>query len=196
MTELPGFVVAERDALLAHIEEVFAGVGREGGVSWSEAEVRDMYGTPEDQAKARAQDREAGWQSLVDDPKWRPTCGVGGWTFLDAVGFRYYLPAAMIRCVQTGNDEGIEDHLRLEDGKFREFTAEKWALLNLDQRRCIRRFLEYMGVVTAYVYGGIDASGWQKSLELYWGQIPMEEIAVPKMERGRGHRPRKERHGS
>ncbi|RYG32933.1 hypothetical protein EON81_19450 [bacterium] len=192
---LPGFVEAERDALLADIEAAFAGVGREGGISWSEAEVLDMYGTAEDQAKARAQDREPGWRSLVDDSKWRTGCGVGGWSFLDAVGFRYYLPAAMIRCIRTGNDEGIEYHLRLDDDKFRDFRADKWSLLTLDQRRCVRRFLEYMGVVTAYVYGGFDASGWQQSLELYWDQIPMEEVAIPKKEKGKGHRPKKERHG-
>ena len=77
---LPGFLIAEREALLAEIQAVFDGVDRKGGVSWSESEVLDHYGSPEDCAAARAKDRDRCWQDVLEDPQWNPMPGVGGWS--------------------------------------------------------------------------------------------------------------------
>jgi hypothetical protein len=85
---------AEREALIAEIYAAFKDVSREGGVSWSETYVLDFYGTPEERAEARDRDRDWSWTDLVDDPDWQIGQGSGGLTFLDAIGFRYYLPHA------------------------------------------------------------------------------------------------------
>jgi len=94
-------------SVIVEIYESFADVGREGGVSWSETVVLDDRGTDEERAEARAQDTETSWQELIDDSEWQPELSFD-WYFLDAIGFRYYLPAAMIRCVRSGyNNENI-----------------------------------------------------------------------------------------
>lgn len=90
----------ERDSILKEIDVAFAGVTREGGISWSEAVALDNYGTDEECQEARAKDKDISWKELVTDPHWRPLPGVGGFSFLDAIGFRYYLPAAMIRTLE------------------------------------------------------------------------------------------------
>ena len=120
--DLPPFVLAERDALLAEIHEAFPGGSRQGGVSWSEADVIDDYGSPDQRAAARARDRDTRWQDLVDDPNWNPSDG-GHWSFLDAIGFRYYLPAAMVLAVRQGYDAGILFHLTLPEGDLRDYKA-------------------------------------------------------------------------
>jgi len=170
-TDLPPFVAAERDALLAEIYEVFPGGSRQGGVSWSESVVIDLYGSPEERAEARAKDRDTRWQDVLDDPNWNPDRGVGGWSFLDAIGFRYYLPAAMVLAVRQGWDVGILFYLNLPEGDLREWKHDKWSMLNLRQRLCVRRFLQYMGIVSAWRKAEDDEYGWFDALRSYWGKI-------------------------
>lgn len=169
--DLPTFVLAERDALLAEIYEAFPGGSRQGGVSWSEADVIDDYGTAEERAAARAKDRDSRWQDLLDDPNWNPEAG-GRWSFLDAVGFRYYLPAAMVRAVRQGWDSGVLFHLRLPEGDLRGYTQSQWTLLNLPQRLCVKRFLQYMGVVSGCRTEMSEEYGWFAALRSYWGRLP------------------------
>ena len=169
--ELPPFVIAERDALLAEIYDAFPGGSRQGGVSWSESVVIDDYGSPEERAAARAQDRDAKWQDLLDDTSWNPERGVGGWSFLDAIGFRYYLPAAMVISVRQGWDAGILFHLKLPEGDLREWKHDKWSMLSLPQRLCVKRFLQYMGIISAWHVAEDDEYGWIAALKSYWGRI-------------------------
>lgn len=171
--ELPPFVLAECDALLAEIHQVFSSVTRQGGVSWQECVVIDLYGSLEERVTARAQDRDARWQDLLDDPEWRPDMGVGGWSFLDAIGFRYYLPAGMVAAVRQGWDSGIISHLQLPEGDLREWQHDKWSLLNLPQRRCVKRFLQYMGVLMAILEDNFENCA-NVALESYWKKIPGE----------------------
>lgn len=176
MSELPPFVLAERDALLEEIQAAFDGVGRQGGVSWSEAVVLDYYGTAEECAKARAKDQEARWQDLPENPAWDPETGVGGWSFLDAIGFRYYLPAAMVVALRRGWDDAITFHLLLRDDDLREWTQDKWTLLSLRQRLCVKRYLQYLGVVTAILRCG-DNEHFE-ALDLYWGKLSVDSIDI------------------
>lgn len=173
--DLPPFVVTEREALLAEIYEVFSGVSRQGGVSWSECEVIHLYGSPEDRAIARAKAPDKHWQELLDDPDWDPESGIGGWPFLDAIGFRYYLAAAMVLSVRQGWDSGILFSLSLPEDDLRDYTKSQWALLNLPQRLCVKRFLQYMGIVSAWREAKND--DWFEAFSSYWGQISDESTA-------------------
>jgi len=125
----------QRDAL-AEIYAAFDGVTREGGVSWSEAAVIDGYGTMEERLKARESDTEWNWQELVDDPLWRAW---DGFNFLDPIGFRYYLPVALVRCVRD-HDDSIDFHLDLD----REHAREQAGLLTAAQRNAVRSLILYM----------------------------------------------------
>lgn len=104
MIEVPGEMVEERAALIAEIHAAFEGVMREGGVSWSESEVVDDFGTDEERAAARAEDTDRCWTELAYDADWNIGPASGGWSFLDPIGFQYYLPAAMIRRLVFGAD--------------------------------------------------------------------------------------------
>ncbi|MBW3636304.1 MAG: hypothetical protein KY445_07550 [Armatimonadetes bacterium] len=84
---------ARKLALIEEITRAFDGVSRENGVSLSEARVIDDCGSDEERGKARARDTETRWQDVPDDDishaSDRPA-------FLDAVGFRYYVPAFVV----------------------------------------------------------------------------------------------------
>ena len=102
-----------RENLVTRIYAVFAGVTREGGVSWSEADFLD--GPPRkiaDRLKYRANDNDENWESLVEDPKFKFGPGIGGLGFLDAVGFRYYLAPSMIRALRGEDRLDLEHFLR------------------------------------------------------------------------------------
>lgn len=163
---MPAFVSAERDALLTEIEQTFAGVDRKGGVSWGESRVIDDYGTEKERAAARAKDAEGSWQGLLGTG-WTPESGVGGFSFLDAIGFRYYLPAAMVLSVREGRDVGILFHLTLpkEDSGW---GLKKWSLLSPSQRRCVKRYLEYMYVLA--LPSAFEAERYLQAVEGHWGK--------------------------
>lgn len=82
----------EAGELLDLIKKAFDGVERGDGVTIHQATVIDDYGTEEEFVAARKLDTENRWQdvpdsALADNPH--------ALTFLDAAGFRYYLPARM-----------------------------------------------------------------------------------------------------
>ncbi|MBL0870801.1 MAG: hypothetical protein IBJ18_09530 [Phycisphaerales bacterium] len=80
------------------IHAAFKDVDRTNGISWREADIIDDHGDEYQLAAARARDNEKSWTDLLDPQRWPPTDGPrSGWAFLDPIGFRYYLPVAMIR---------------------------------------------------------------------------------------------------
>jgi|GEM_PF-806959 len=192
MTEPPTPELArERDELIAEIHAAFAGVSREGGVSWSETRVLDdeLRPTTRKRLAARALDREPRWEALVDDPAWSTEEGFGqaAFSFLDPIGFRYYLGLAMLRCLRRGYDVGIELHLTIHreydpmaglapapSERWREYYLRKWSALDERQRRCVARFLRFMLSLaeTGTDEHGPDewgAEGARDALDSYWG---------------------------
>lgn len=166
-----GELEVERDALVKEIYAAFRGVTRENGVSWSEAAVMDRHGSMEERLAARAKDREEGWEALVKDPEWQSRPYSGGWSFLDPIGFRYYLPAGMFRCVASGQDEGIQFHLTLYgESKLDPKNARlhKWSLLTPRQRACVARFARYMIKVARVREYKVEEEYWTEALESHW----------------------------
>jgi hypothetical protein len=161
----------EREGLRLEIEQAFRSVSRAGGVSWSQTGVLDGYGTEEELAAARKLDTERNWRELVDDPSWEFEVMFGGFGFLDPIGLRYYLAAAMMR--QLRDDEVysvLESHLTLPpDG--RAYETSQWALLELPQRHCVARFLRYMVALSEAQDDSIAAEGWRRALRSYWGKL-------------------------
>lgn len=158
-----------REGLIAQIYEAFKGVTRAGGISWSETFVIDDYGSEEECAAARARDTDTKWEELVDDPGWVLYDGIGGFSFIDTIGFRYYLPAAMIRCIRSGEETGsLCFHLTLppEGDKLRDWSAQKWSLLDRKQRLAVKRFVRYMEAVVPFF-----AHSWREAHESYWAGV-------------------------
>jgi hypothetical protein len=104
-----------RDEVIQEIYVAFKGVTREGGVSWSETLVIDSDGTMDQRLFERERDTEQSWEDLVDDPTWNADIGIGGFSFLDPIGFRYYIAPAMVRELRGRLVElELSSHLRLD----------------------------------------------------------------------------------
>lgn len=146
------------------IREAFAGVAREGGVSWSESYVIDGHGTEQEQLDARLLDKDQSWEELVDDPGW--DCGVAAWPFFDPIGFRYYVAAAMVRGSREGGDEFLGYALEMTS-RFRE---EKISLFTTSQLQATARFVRFMIAVYSAQNDFIYGESWQFAYKVFWRQ--------------------------
>ena len=181
MIEVPAELQAEREALIAEIHAAFEGVTREGGVSWSETDVIDGYGSDEERRIARLRDKDTSWTELVMNEHWNIAVGFGGWSFLDAIGFRYYLPAGMVRNICDGWQSDISFQLTLNKAtkprgfELQEHTKNKWSLLNDRQRRCVTRFIRFMISWEELTAQEDDpeyrADDWRTAYDRYWKQF-------------------------
>jgi len=194
----------EREELCREIHGAFGGVSREGGESWRSSMLMDQYGRID--GTPLFTDRDRNWHELVADPEWVVDPGIGGFAFLDAIAFRYYLPAALMRCVLSGADEGVLFHLTLDAERRPDRRLEKWSRLDERQKRCVARFLRYMrareverdgqfrsqppdwwdpayeaqGVPWNPAWAGRPSDeGWRQALESYWDRFEDEGPEPP-----------------
>ncbi len=161
-------------ALLAYIHDAFKGVTREGGVSWSQAGVIDGHGTEAEEIAARESDVDTRWQDVLDDASFNPDASWGGFSFLDPIGFRYYLPPAMIRCIEESRDCKLCSHLKLAprgDGSHG-WTLKKWSLLSRKQSLCVKAFIQYMIDLAEVSDLSYEREWWTEALDSHWGTLP------------------------
>ncbi len=171
----PDELHAEKEALLAEIYDAFKGVSRDGGVSWRESVRIDSYGYLPENAESRWPDTDRAWTDLVDDPSWHPDNGVGGFTFLDAIGFRYYVGPALVRCVRDGLDCGIQSRLTIwpdpeKVGQLSASDTTRMAALEPRQCRCIARCVRFMVEWSRRHAHEFEARSWEDALDSYWYQ--------------------------
>lgn len=159
----------ERALLIAEIYDAFEDVTREGGVSWNETYAIDDYASDEECERARASDTDHSWQELVDDEEWKPHEGCGGFSFLDAIGYRYYLAPKLIRSLRDESDFGLVSRLTLSNGELRDYRLSQWSMLTERQRRCVARFLVFQRDWDR-LSGSSRPSLWQEPLDSYWAQ--------------------------
>ncbi len=127
-----------RRDLIERVLLAFKDVKRTGGVSWSQTFVIDDYGTESEIAEAAERDCELDWAELARHGPWNfeaAACGV--WGFLDAVGARYYLAAALLLDLETGRSAHHE--LSLDSGP----NEERWSLLDNRQRAVVAVYLRW-----------------------------------------------------
>ena len=152
----------EARAVEAQIREAFKGVSRAGGVSWSESVADDRYDPH--RAEARALDTEQRWEDLVDDPSWDHQPGIGGFNFLDPIGYRYYIAPAMIRCIRKRCGEFVSYALGI-DGDFKRGRV---SLVDARQAHVIARFVRFMIAVHAAADDEIYGRAWRDAYLGYW----------------------------
>ena len=165
------------EEILAEIHEAFKDVSRHGGVSWSESEVIDDYGSDEERQLARMRDTDTTWQEVADDPTWWVDMGVGGLSFLDPIGYRYYLPACMTVAIRGGFYEWLLYSLTIdEERELRDYKLKQWSLLDECQKRCVKHFIEFMlaraNEEPNDLDRAVDTEYWKLALDRYWGQVP------------------------
>jgi hypothetical protein len=156
----------EQQAVEEQIRDAFRGVTRAGGVSWSESVEIDNCKGEAQRAIARTSDTEQRWEDLVDDPNWWHDFAVGGFNFLDSIGYAYYIAPAMIRCAREGHGEFVA-HALAVDGDFKQQLANG---INPIQARAIARFVRFM--IATHTARGDDTYGdsWKYAYRVYWRQ--------------------------
>ncbi len=182
-TLVPEQFRAEQQAVEAQIRQAFRGVTRHGGVSWSESVVNDDRGDDAERAHAREQDTESCWEDLVDAPSWDHEVGIGGFNFVDPIGFRYYIAPAMIRCLRSGYGEFISYALTVEPeptglhvtghprwGPHKTFSRWRVSLITPPQADAIARFLRLMIAIHRASEDDIYGEAWEIAYETYWRQ--------------------------
>ncbi|MBS1723610.1 MAG: hypothetical protein JSS66_11720 [Armatimonadetes bacterium] len=111
---------------------------------------------------------------LVESPEWDPEFGIGGFNFLDAIGFRYYLAPAMLRYLKEFPefDVGLEYvlcHSKLTSDPYRHM---QWSLIDDAQAACVRDFLSFMADTCRFLGDEIGSRDWLKALNRYWATRP------------------------
>lgn len=138
--------------------------------------VIDNRGTDADRLEARQQDTDARWEDLVDDPNWfaEDFC-IGGWNFLDPIGFRYYLAPAMIRALRRGGNEPLSYAL-CADG---DFGREQVSLLTSSQLHTTARFVWFMirthNAANDHIYG----EAWNHAYRAFWREWDVGGLNTP-----------------
>jgi hypothetical protein len=87
------------ESLIQEISVAFASVSRGDGISLHEADEIDNHSSEADQAEARKIDVDEHWTNVPDE--WIEQYP-SAYFFLDAAGFRYYLPAVMVWDLKHG----------------------------------------------------------------------------------------------
>jgi hypothetical protein len=134
---------AERLRLIREVEAAFNGVALGNGVSLHQARAMDDYASDAEVAAARAMDTEERWQEVPDEKLDRLADTL---PFMDAEGFRFYLPRFMLFALK--HSEGSEYSSSWACGTaiywsdLRDTTG-KHALLTREQREAVRTFGEY-----------------------------------------------------
>lgn len=132
----------QRAALIKEIEAAFDGMPRRDGTTLHEAEVIDCYGSDEERDRARELDTEHRWQDV-------PNSGLEQhssiWSFLDAEGLVYHLPAGMVWSLMYGESSASStpDALLaiLAYADRQEWCEQQ---LSPDQLRATARFVRFM----------------------------------------------------
>ncbi|RYX82142.1 hypothetical protein EON83_20710 [bacterium] len=172
-----------KQALIDEITAAFDGVSREGGVSYTEARMLDDKGpfaTVEGLAEARRQDTETRWQDVPEDD-----IGLGAGhsnlSFLDPIGFRYYIPAYIVWYLRYMDEEdpqspycdsntfgSVISALKLHGGKeWEEYTLTRFRLFTAKQRKAIAHFLEFDATRRV----DLSRNSAQEALRSYWRQF-------------------------
>ena len=139
----------------------------------------DNYGTDEERAEARKKDRDGRWQD-VPHKHLADVCGIGGMSFFDPIGWRYYLPAYMTWILSGGEtcDSIASDSLfywLIINRRNQDYYQPRYNALKPEEKEAVRAFLRF-------VSGGGLAVDWymedaNTALANYWEKL--EKVTKP-----------------
>lgn len=165
-----------RIVLIGQIRAAFASVTRLGGVSLHEADVIDGYGSPQQRNAARKLDTDRVWWEVPETDIERYH-----WIlpFLDATGFRYYVPAymtwALAHYEYSESVSGDMTIYALDCGEGRnDQRLQYFQLFSREQSEAVCAFLRFM---EDYSAGMADSGAAFGALKRYWGQFCATETS-------------------
>jgi hypothetical protein len=127
----------------------------------------DHYRPEKELLEARRADADTHWSVLVDDQDWNPFPGIGGFSFINLDGFKYYLPPTMIRFLRGDRSEWYPGHLLRSIEEFTEQESQ-WTH---DQLVAIAHFIDYMSRYDpdhAHAENDSDWDTWKKAMKRRW----------------------------
>lgn len=127
----------EARQILDEIRRNFAEVSRDNAVTLHETQVIDRYGSMTERQTARKLDTDTHWFEVRDE--WiESVTGIGGLSFLNDEGFRYYLPAYMSYWLRTGREPDCLGCYISGRG------CQRFHLFDPAQRQTIARFVKFV----------------------------------------------------
>lgn len=153
--------LTEAEALVAEIRQAFDAVRLNGGTTLHEGDLEGAHSDPGASLKAREKDPEQFWWEILD---WKLEDLNSAVHFLDAKGFRFYLPAWMTWCLRHGKTSKSIALDTYVNGLVPSDLVPRepvFATLSLEQSRAVSRFLKHI----AQYYPLTPA---HKALRGYW----------------------------
>ncbi len=132
------------DWLKSYITSAFSSVTLEDGIDIHSAKVHDSYGFDQTEAKLAVSCQRGDWR-CVDPQLLRDRAWV--LTFLDAKGFRFYLPVMMIDIIENERTSDLAETLfyKFEVTYDHRFMGQPYSnVFNRSQRAAIIRFLKFL----------------------------------------------------
>jgi len=157
-----------REKIITLIERAFHNVTRDGGATLHQMDLIDggWPMTEKAMTDAEKKDPEIRWQdiSATKLSKFHESL-----SFLDDLGFRFYLPAFMRHALRTSSLEISRSELdgvlwSLDGGPTRCYRRGSFALLQLEQKEAIAAFLYYFAIFGDF----IQAPDARKGLKRGW----------------------------
>ena len=157
--------MANVDSIRALIEKAFAGVRLEEGVSLKEAQAYDvnLEGISDAEFKALAGNEETvDWRAIplaaLDDNPCLP--------FLDAMGFRYYMPALMLSLIDHYDPSSMRviGTISLLDPRGRDSAV--YSIISNKQKHAIATFLKNLPYLVELDHEGGKVV--ERALRDYW----------------------------
>lgn len=157
-----------REKLILEIEQAFADVSLDDGVTLHQMQVLDDYGGEAEQLTARRKDPEIRWQQITGE---KLSLFSDSMVFLDAKGFRFHLPAFLRHALITAlpSSGAADTHgvmFALQDGPRNSYHVDGIKLLDPSQMQCIASFFHY--------FARSSESGWdsgaRKALKAGWDE--------------------------
>jgi len=162
---------AEAELIISDIRDAFLGV-RRGAITLHEAEVIDKYGSPDERAEARKLDTDGRWERVPDTHVEECKTAL---CHVDAESWRYYIAPYMVWSLKhfRTHDSTVSNFtiytfdLNEEPQDLREYSLERYRLLNDKQAGCVCRFLSYMARNADFA----DDRVANEALRKYWGRF-------------------------
>ncbi len=146
------------EELCERIKDAFAGVKLGNGIGLWEAKALDYLESPKVRARYRLRDEAEDWTRIPDRVLNQRHASP---SFLDAEGFRFYMPAIMSATLRGGYKFDFVWHLT----HFEHLGHTQYELLNRQQRSIVREFLIFSA-------SDPDSTNWgddiMHALETYW----------------------------
>ena len=131
---------AERQRLISQIEAAFDGVALGRGLSLHQGRAIDNYEPAAAVAEARHADTELRWQDISDEKLEMLSDAL---SFLDAEGFRFYMPRFMVYALHHNEtSDSMASYSAIHAAEPRD-TSGRQSLLSAAQREVIRDFAEF-----------------------------------------------------